>query len=235
MRVPNFPHFLPSLLIVGGNKEEREEKATEIIGQSLKKAGRSPDFLLLSSPISIGIEEVRDSQRFLQLKPFKEERKILFIYEAQNLTLEAQNSLLKTLEEPPAHSLIILTTPDASLLLPTIVSRCGIIQLSLTSQVSLSSQELAATKEFLEKLLAASIGERFVLAENLGLFKDRESCLAWLDKLTFVGRQQLLASYQNSQQKRSFLFLLRSLNRTKNYLKANCNLRLAIEVFLIKL
>lgn len=234
MRVPNFPHFLPSLLIVGSNKEGREEKATEIIGQSLKEASSSPDFLLLSSPTSIGIDEVRNLQHFLQLKPFEEERKTVFIREAQNLTLEAQNSLLKTLEEPPAHSLIILTTPDASLLLPTIVSRCGIIQLSLTSQVSLSNEELAATKEVLEKLLVASIGERFILVENLGLFKDRENCLAWLDKLTFVGRQQLLASYQNSQQK-SFLSLLRSINRAKNYLKANCNLRLAIEVFLIKL
>ena len=72
---------------------------------------------------SIGIDAVREIKNFLWQKPNTSPRRTLIIDNADLLTAEAQNALLKITEEPPASSLLILVTSDAESLLPTIVSR----------------------------------------------------------------------------------------------------------------
>ena len=76
----------------------------------------------------ISIDDIRLAQKEISLKPYEAKFKIFIILQAEDLTEEAQNSLLKTLEEPPAFSLIILTAANISGLLPTIISRCQIIK-----------------------------------------------------------------------------------------------------------
>ena len=76
----------------------------------------------------IGIDAVRDIKRFLQNKPYENTHKIIFIQNAHLLTTQAQNSLLKTLEEPPDNSLIFLITTNIDKLLPTVISRCQIVK-----------------------------------------------------------------------------------------------------------
>ncbi len=222
---------LPSILIVGSNSNGRDQKAEEILGLKLSREINNPDFQLLAAETSIGIEEIRNLQRFLQLKPYKEKRKIAFIREAQDLTEEAQNALLKTLEEPAAHSVLVLTAPDFDLLLPTIVSRCEVVQLPAEPQISLNKEELAQAKERLTQLLTASLGEKFTLLEEWGIYKDKESAVSWLDGMSLVARDLML----NSAEKEKYLNLLKSISRTKNFLSANCNLRLTIEAFLGRL
>ncbi|MDP3142846.1 MAG: DNA polymerase III subunit delta' [Candidatus Omnitrophota bacterium] len=73
---------------------------------------------------SIKIEQVRGIEGRIQLRPYEAKKKVFIIVEAQDLTPEASNALLKTLEEPPQDSLIILTSAHADQLLPTILSRC---------------------------------------------------------------------------------------------------------------
>lgn len=73
---------------------------------------------------SIKIENIRQLQKEIYLKPFEARTKIFIINDAQVLTLEASNALLNILEEPPRNSLIILITSKTQLLLPTIISRC---------------------------------------------------------------------------------------------------------------
>lgn len=73
---------------------------------------------------SIKIETVRNLQKNIYLKPWEAKRKIFIICEAENLTAEAQNSLLKTLEEPPKENILILTTSKPNLVFLTIISRC---------------------------------------------------------------------------------------------------------------
>ncbi len=220
--------FFGSLLVVGSGPEGRRKKAEEILGFRPEDQVNNPDFLFLESAGSLGIEEVRNLQRFLKLKPYGGERKFVFISEAQALTEEAQNALLKTLEEPAESSSLILTAPDYDLLLPTIVSRCETIQLPAASQINLSEKELAAAKEKLIQLLAASLGERFTLLEKWGIYQDKEKAVAWLDGMTLVARGLML----NSAEKEKYLSLLKRIFRTKNFLSANCNLRLTLETFL---
>lgn len=73
---------------------------------------------------SIGIDTAREIKDFLSVKPISSKVRMVIIDEAEKLTREAQNALLKIIEEPPKHALIIFIASDASVLLPTIVSRC---------------------------------------------------------------------------------------------------------------
>ncbi len=72
----------------------------------------------------IKIAEVREAERALSLRPVEGQRKVLLIEDAHKLTVEAQNALLKTLEEPRGAAHLVLTTSRLLNVLPTVVSRC---------------------------------------------------------------------------------------------------------------
>jgi DNA polymerase-3 subunit delta' len=77
---------------------------------------------------SVKIEAVREIDKFLQLKPLEGHHRIAIIEEADTLTPEAANALLKTLEEPPANGRLILLADNEKSILPTILSRCARIR-----------------------------------------------------------------------------------------------------------
>ncbi len=83
-----------------------------------------PDIKIISLESNILIEHTRDVIRDIHIRPYYNGKKIYIIEDVHKMTDQAQNSLLKTLEEPPEYALIILTTNSLSALLPTIVSRC---------------------------------------------------------------------------------------------------------------
>jgi DNA polymerase-3 subunit delta' len=70
------------------------------------------------------VDQMRDMEKWLSTSPFESKFKIGIVRRFEDANEEAQNAFLKTLEEPPAHAVLILTAQDAGLLLPTIVSRC---------------------------------------------------------------------------------------------------------------
>lgn len=72
----------------------------------------------------VSVEMIRNLVKDIYLKPYEGEYKVYVVPEADTMTVQAQNALLKTLEEPPDHSVIILATPEPERLLPTILSRC---------------------------------------------------------------------------------------------------------------
>ena len=105
---------------------------------SCKKAlsKNHPDIINITheKPNSIGIEEIR--QQLIDdvaIKPYESRYKIYIINEAQKMTLQAQNALLKTIEEPPAYAVILLLADNPDSLLPTISSRCVILNLKPVS------------------------------------------------------------------------------------------------------
>lgn len=83
---------------------------------------------------SIGIDAALEIKNFLWQKPNMSPRRTLILDEAEFLTTEAQNALLKITEEPPASSLIILVSPDPESLLPTILSRIEKIYFGLVPE-----------------------------------------------------------------------------------------------------
>jgi len=76
----------------------------------------------------ISITQIRALQKEISLKTYEGKFKVFVILEAEGMTTEAANSLLKTLEEPPQESLIILTATSVSGLLSTIISRCHLVK-----------------------------------------------------------------------------------------------------------
>ena len=72
----------------------------------------------------ITIAQIRDLEKYIYLKPYALRKKVFIICDAENLSEESSNALLKTLEEPPANSVIILISSQAKALLSTIRSRC---------------------------------------------------------------------------------------------------------------
>src|SRR5579872_4392002 len=87
------------------------------------------DIQTLAEEGSIGIEIVRKLQETTFLKPYKGNEKITIIKHAENLTIEAQNALLKLLEEPPIFVYIFLCSTTDDVFLPTVLSRCKLIKL----------------------------------------------------------------------------------------------------------
>lgn len=83
---------------------------------------------------AIGIKEIRKLQHQLGLYPYCSPYKIGLILEAEKMTQEAANALLKTLEEPSGKAVIILTAQSQDFIIPTIVSRCQVLKLLSVSQ-----------------------------------------------------------------------------------------------------
>jgi DNA polymerase-3 subunit gamma/tau len=86
--------------------------------------GRCLDVIELDAASNRGIDEVRDLRENVRFAPTSSTYKVYIIDEAHQLTKEAFNALLKTLEEPPPHAKFILATTEAEKMLETIVSRC---------------------------------------------------------------------------------------------------------------
>lgn len=88
-----------------------------------------PDYMLIEPDgNSIKIEQIRFLQKKIQEKPIIASKKVYIINDAEKMTTEAQNCLLKTLEEPPEFATIILIGTQENLFLPTIKSRCMILK-----------------------------------------------------------------------------------------------------------
>src|ERR1700729_3461803 len=120
-----------SYLLTGDRSEALENLALGLAGQVLDAAPQEhPDFHAVrpeSKSRSITVLQIRELERELYLRPFIAPVKVAVIFDAERMCLggaSAANAFLKTLEEPPAHTLILLTSGRPAMLLPTIISRC---------------------------------------------------------------------------------------------------------------
>lgn len=92
------------------------------------KAGSHPDAHRIEAKKRIGVDEIRELIMALQSAAYEGGFRTVIIEEADSMTTQAQNSLLKTLEEPPPQTVFFLTATSTAALLPTIVSRCRVVQ-----------------------------------------------------------------------------------------------------------
>ena len=120
-----------SYLLTGDRAESLENLALGLAGQVLSGAPQEhPDFHSVrpeSKSRTITVAQVRELERELHLRPFIAPVKVAVIFDAERMCVgsaAAANAFLKTLEEPPAHTLILLTSGRPAMLLPTIISRC---------------------------------------------------------------------------------------------------------------
>lgn len=96
------------------------------------ESGNQPDIIHVyhEKPGSIGVEDIREQLcNDIQIRPYSSPYKIYIVDEAEKMTVQAQNALLKTIEEPPAYGVILLLTTNSEAFLPTILSRCVTLKL----------------------------------------------------------------------------------------------------------
>ena len=191
-----------------------------------------PDFLYIEPDgNSIKIEQIRYLQRKIQEKPIISNKKVYIINDADKMTQEAQNCLLKTLEEPPEYSIIILIGSNENAFLNTIKSRC----MKLTFQ-PIASEEI---KQYMEKtygmsninenMLEAfqgSIGKAIALKDKKEEYENIEKMIEKLDKTDMTELMQLgSALYQSKEEINDILEYMNIvlLKMTKENVKyANC-------------
>lgn len=114
------------------NRKENLEPCQEC--HSCKQAlnNNQPDIIRITheKPNTIGVEDIRTQiNNDVGIKPYSSSRKIYIMNEGEKMTPQAQNALLKTLEEPPEYVTILILTTNVNALLPTILSRCVILNM----------------------------------------------------------------------------------------------------------
>ena len=141
---------------------------------------------------SIGVDDIREQiNNTVQIKPYSSAYKIYIVDEAEKMTVQAQNALLKTLEEPPSYVVIFLLTTRADAFLPTILSRCitlklkplydGIIRDYLMDKLSVDKSEADICTAFargnLGKAISLASSEEFAAMRRvvLALLKNVRS------------------------------------------------------------
>lgn len=161
--------------------------------------GNHPDVHIISKAAdkqNILIEQIRALQNDSARRTLEGRRNIFIILNAHEMNSQAANCLLKTLEEPEPDVILLLTVPDAGLLLPTVISRVQQIpmQLLTTEQIrsALVQQWEVESKEaeLIAALAAGRMGWAIQAVENEDLLDERKAQLAVLAKIPSTGRIQ---------------------------------------------
>lgn len=95
-------------------------------------SANQPDIIRVTheKPNTVGVEDIRTQiNADIAIKPYSSPRKIYIMNEGEKMTVQAQNALLKTLEEPPEYAVILILTTNVNALLPTILSRCVVLNM----------------------------------------------------------------------------------------------------------
>lgn len=176
---------------------------------------------------SIGIEDVKNIQKKIFLKPIKSPIKAVVIEDAQMLTVQAQNSLLKILEEPPDRTIIFLSADSSDVFISTIISRCKIIVLNKELQ-KYDENISGEAQKFLETMDNISTGDLLKYAENLA--KDKDRAIEWTECVILGLREVLLKESESGQTGYELIDNIKKFQTLRSELKnTNINIRFAIE------
>lgn len=199
-----------------------EESAEEAIKDLVNRLEiKTVDLFVLDPSGKIKIQQIRELQHQINLKPHSSKYKMVLIKKAQNLTPEASNALLKTLEEPPKDSILILLAKETEELLPTIVSRCRKIKIKKPIKIEVPPED----RQLLKDIPKMSVKEKFDLANQLS---KEEQLVTILDKWLSVFREELLKG-QNRKK------IIQKIQESQKLLRKNVNLRLLLENLLLEI
>lgn len=190
-----------------------------------------PDYIEieLEDGDTIKISQIRKMQAKILEKPIISQRKVYIIKDADLMTKEAQNCLLKTLEEPPKFVTIILLANNENLLLTTIKSRCLKISFKEEDEKTLTEDEKELFDE-LEKIFSNI--ENYNILDVLGkldiLYKNKEKIYKILDYINII-------LFNKSKKNVKYIEYIQYVEETKNRLKSNANYDMTIDRLLLNI
>lgn len=154
------------------------------------------------SKASMGVDEVREIIEEVSKRPYEGDKKVIIIHEGSKLTIQAQNALLKTIEEPPQGVYIILLAESLETLLETIKSRCQVYKLTplnnkqiekyINTLGNYSEEEIKASLAYGEGIPGKA--ERLLNDDNLS--KLREIIVKLLKDINYA-KEDLVLIYEN--------------------------------------
>lgn len=162
-----------------------------------------PDIIFLhhEKPNTISVGDIREQiNQDIYVKPYNGNRKIYIIEDAQKMNIQAQNALLKTIEEPPAYVVIILLTTNEEALLPTIRSRCISLKMKpvKSTQIEEYLQVMLSVPKEQAKICAAfaqgNIGKAARLSASEDFAQMRASAVQLLKRLKEINLYELVAA-----------------------------------------
>lgn len=126
--------FIAKVFAMALQCEERHDGEPCQECHSCKQAlsGNHPDISFISheKPNVIGVDDIRTQiNGDVAIKPYRGPKKVYIMNEGEKMTVQAQNALLKTLEEPPEYAVILILTTNLETLLPTVLSRCVVLNM----------------------------------------------------------------------------------------------------------
>lgn len=193
-----------------------------------------PDFLIIEPDGNlIKIEQIRNMQKKIQEKPIISKRKIYIINDADKMTKEAQNCLLKTLEEPPEYISIILIGNNESSFLPTIKSRCMIIhfeplknaEIKKCLQTEFGTDSINIQDDMLD-IFQGSIGKAIKLKDRGEEYQSYNKMIQNLDKIDIIELLNLAEPLYKAKEEiyeiLEYINVLLLKKAKLNYLYTNC-------------
>lgn len=164
-------------------------------------SGNHPDIVFVSheKPNSISVDEIRRQvNEDIQVKPYSGPYKVYIIDEADLMTTQAQNAILKTMEEPPEYAVIFLLSENAEQLLPTIRSRCVMLKVrnikdALVKQYLMEERQIPDYKaEVCTAFAQGNIGRAIMLADSEYFNEIRDEALQLLEHIDEMQLDALL-------------------------------------------
>lgn len=223
-------------------------------------SNNNPDFFMIEPDgNSIKIEQIREMQRKIIEEPIISTKKVYIIDDSDKMTKEAQNALLKTLEEPPNFVVIILIGSNENNFLTTIKSRCNIIKFNNISDEEITKYlekkyQLTNLEDSMIKAFGGSIGKAEVLKEKQELYHSIYDCIdkiETLDLIDMLKKADIIYKsqddkfeildyinvilFEKSKSNIRYLNCIDIVENTKERLKANSNYNMCIDNMLFSL
>lgn len=241
--------FAKQILCLGDNKPDCKCKSCIEFDSE-----NNPDFQLINSENDkIKIEQIREMQRKIAEKPIISHHKVYIIDNADKMTPEAQNCLLKTLEEPPEYIVIILICSNENNLLSTIKSRCTRLHFDkienseILDYINKNEPDKNISPNIIE-FAQGSIGKALKLSENIEIYENVEKLIEQMKSKDLIdimkSAEQLYKSKEEidfilefinvillkfGKQEHKYVKCIDIVENTKKRIKANSNYDMCID------
>lgn len=217
-------------------------------------SNNNPDFLEIEPDgNNVKIEQIREMQRKIAEQPIISEKKVYIINEADTMTREAQNCLLKTLEEPPEFANIILIGSNEANFLSTIKSRCTIIKFNNITDEEIKKYleqkyELENVPESIILASSGSIGKAEIIKDKQELYNAVDEAINNIEKMDLIDtlkksdiiyksqedKNEILeyiniVLFKKAKQNTKYLNCINIVEDAKKRLKANSNYNMTID------
>lgn len=170
------------------------------------ESGNHPDIIRVTheKPNSISVDDIRTQvNNTVDIKPYQGPYKVYIIPQADMMTPQAQNAILKTIEEPPSYAVFLLLTENAETLLPTINSRCVMLKLrnikdTLIKKYLMENLEIPDYKaDMCTAFAQGNMGRAIMLANSDHFNEIREEAVQFLKHINEMELNEIVAAVKN--------------------------------------